>query len=219
MASTGPLSYADRAAFAVTSRLVSCLITESLLKAIYVPVKSSKAVGACVVLSGHAMAGAVPLEKPYRPVDVFVIVPLRTTPVLKPVVHPTLENEIGLVDPLDMLPWIYEICDDSNINPNLKVLPSESQIEGFKLTILIDQLDLPTAIRVKLPLPYRHFAEHATLSLSLDPLYLWKKFSAEMQLHPENQDAITHELRSSYDWQSTFLIHERSCNVYLDVTY
>lgn len=119
MPSIAPLSCGDRTAFAVTSRLLSCIITESLLKAIFVPIESSNAVGNCVVLSKQASAAAVPLEKPYRPADVFVIVPLRTTPILKPVGVVTVEKEIGLVDPLDMLPWIYEICED--LNPTLKV--------------------------------------------------------------------------------------------------
>jgi hypothetical protein len=121
MSSLLSLSCADRAAFAVTSRLLSCLITESLLKALFVPIHSEKAVGACVVLSNQASAAGVPLQKPYRPADIFVIVPLRALPVIKPSSNASLGKEIGLIDPLDMLPWIYEVREDLNPNPALKV--------------------------------------------------------------------------------------------------
>lgn len=124
MASLLSLSQADRAAFAVTSRLLSCLITESLLSALFVPIDVSKAVGACVVLSSQGIAAGAPLNKPYRPADIFVIVPLRTLPVLKPCRNDSLGQEIGLVDPLDMLPWIYEVREDPSLNSTLKVRPS-----------------------------------------------------------------------------------------------
>lgn len=121
MSSLDSLSYADRAAFAVASRLLSCIITESLLKALFVPMDSSTAVGVCVVLSKKAGAVTVPLRKPYAPTDIFVIVPLCTTPIIKQASQFQFGMEIGLVDPLDMLPWMYEVRDDPNLSPDLKV--------------------------------------------------------------------------------------------------
>lgn len=120
------LSSGDRAAFAVTSRLLSCLITESLLKALFVPVDNEKTVGACIVLSKQATAAGLPIRKPYRPADVFVIIPLRTRPILKPSRNHCDGKEIGLVDPLDMLPWIYEIQnvpDPSSVLTVIGLLP------------------------------------------------------------------------------------------------
>ena len=115
------LSSGDRAAFAVTSRLLACLVTESLLKALYVPLDSPKAVGACIVLSKQASSAGLPLEKPYRPADIFVIIPLQSVPILKPTDDPVIGQEIGLIDPLDMLPWIFEVDNDPNRNSDLTV--------------------------------------------------------------------------------------------------
>jgi len=124
MSSPLSLSYGDRAAFAVTSRLLACLITESLLKAYFIPLDSPEAVGACIVLSNSASKADQPPAKPYRPADIFVIVPLRTLPVLKLPKDPLINNQIGLADPLDMLPWIYEVHDSINRNAALTVIVS-----------------------------------------------------------------------------------------------
>jgi len=45
-----PSSSAERAAFATTARLLSCLVTESLVRAIFVPCRWSDCVGIGVVL-------------------------------------------------------------------------------------------------------------------------------------------------------------------------
>lgn len=121
MSSLLSLSNGDRAAFAVTSRLLACLVTESLLKAFYIPLNSLQAAasGACIVLSTEA---SLSLQKPYRPADIFVIIPLQSVPVLKPTNDSSIGKEIGLIDPLDMLPWIFEVDAESNENAVLKVL-------------------------------------------------------------------------------------------------
>lgn len=131
MSSLGTLSYDDRAAFAVTSRLLSCIITESLLTALFVPMDSSKAVGTCVVLSKRASATAVPLDTPFHCADIFAIVPLRTVPMFRASGSHHFGQEIGLVDPLDMLPSVYEVLEDSNISTSLKVCHStETRLLG-----------------------------------------------------------------------------------------
>ncbi|KAF8506286.1 IucC family-domain-containing protein [Hysterangium stoloniferum] len=171
MSSLLSLSSADRAAFAVTSRLLSCLITESILKAVFVPIDSPNTIGACIVLSKRASDADLSLKEPYCPSDIFVVIFLRSVPILKNRGDATIEKEIGLMDPLDMLPWIYE-------------------------------LDLPSTILSGLPFSHHNLTtQHTTLSLSLDPLHLWNKFSAESQLIPENKDAVSQELHSSFEWQ------------------
>ena len=128
MSSLGTLSYDDRAAFAVTSRLLSCIITESLLTALFFPVDSSKAVGTCVVLSKRASATTVPLDTPFHCADIFAIVPLRTVPMFRASGSHHFGQEIGLVDPLDMLPSVYEVLEDPNISTSLKVCHSTDTI-------------------------------------------------------------------------------------------
>lgn len=112
------LSLADRAAFAVSSRLLSCLVTESLLKAIFIPVDPSSSLsgtcGTCVILSNKANISNVPVGRPYHPSDVFLLVSLRFPPILKKPVDDAAAAEVGLVDPSDMLPWIFEIREDHN---------------------------------------------------------------------------------------------------------
>ncbi|KIJ27921.1 hypothetical protein M422DRAFT_37525 [Sphaerobolus stellatus SS14] len=182
MSSLISLSSGDRAAFAVTSRLLACLVTESLLKALYIPLDSPSTVGACIVLSKEASSAPLPIEKPYRAADIFVIIPLQTVPVLKSSNNVSTNEEIGLIDPLDMLPWIFEVYNDPNRNSDLTH-------------------DLPGVILSNLPLTQYDFTEDTTLSLSLDPIHLWSKFSAEMQLSSDNQEAVTEELKSSFEWQ------------------
>ena len=115
------VSFDRRAAFTVASRLVAALITEGLLKAIFLPIKSPGAVGACVVLSSEASNAGFPLARRYCPADIFTIVPLRTLPILTTAGSSHLGRSIALVDPLDMLPWMYEICDTPQSNPASKV--------------------------------------------------------------------------------------------------
>jgi hypothetical protein len=84
----------DRASFATSSRLLSCLIAESLLKAIFVPacdIPLKHFIGAAIVLTSSASKR----DRPYNPDDIFAIIPLRHIPVFKP----RCKDEIGLLDP------------------------------------------------------------------------------------------------------------------------
>ncbi|TFY82934.1 hypothetical protein EWM64_g1073 [Hericium alpestre] len=73
-------TFHERATFATASRLASCIVTESLVRALYIPISHPKAVGVGVILSGPASA-----KSPHR-------------------------MEIGLLDPLDMFPLLLEIA-------------------------------------------------------------------------------------------------------------
>src|SRR6266849_1095463 len=71
-------SSAERASFATTARLLSCLVTESLVRAIFVPLRWSDCVGIGVVLNAPIIAATtIPIH------DVLAIVLLRHVPVLK----------------------------------------------------------------------------------------------------------------------------------------
>lgn len=100
------LAPAERAAFATTARLVSCLVTESLVRALYYPLAGFEATGFSVVLSGDVSSD----KSSYASQDILAIVLLLYIPVFK---HNGIDprgREIGLLDPLDMLPLVFEIA-------------------------------------------------------------------------------------------------------------
>lgn len=110
-------SSAERASFATTARLLSCLVTESLVRAIFVPLQWSDCVGIGIVL--NAPISTIPIHNCKQ--DVLAIVLLRHLPVLKTDSESGDEpraKEIGLLDPLDMSPSVLvisgngESCED-----------------------------------------------------------------------------------------------------------
>ena len=125
----GPPSSTERASFATTARLLSCLITESLLHAIFVPLQWSDCVGIGVVLK---KAPAPTHNHNYKQEDVLAIMLLRHVPVLRTGRGPTYQNnkmksadsrssdddprgkEIGLLDPLDMFPLMLVTSGDGD---------------------------------------------------------------------------------------------------------
>lgn len=111
------LPSADKAAFAVTSRLLSSIITEGLLPAVYVPLDDSTiARGLCVILSRDQTPG------PLRASDVYAVVPLHHQPLLKPRDATTaLGRSVWLLDPFDMLPRVLEPRDYSFLPGNSTV--------------------------------------------------------------------------------------------------
>ena len=102
------LQPSERAAFAVSSRLLASIVTESLLRAYYVPIHSDEARGVCVVLSTHVIGEHPVLTRSLRPADVFAILPLHQEPIFsgKLTKH---GRPIWLLDPLDMIPSIFEL--------------------------------------------------------------------------------------------------------------
>lgn len=200
------LSPSERAAFAVSSRLLSCLVTESLLKAIFVPSNSNTTTeicGTCVILSRKASKSDVPVGRPYHPSDIFLLVSLHSPPVVKPSVGPTKASEVGLVDPSDMLPWIYEIREEPNphqskVSP--KVASSQKSFSFKKLTRW--QAEHLTQFASSLPTEFYNATQHTITSLSLDPLNIWSKLCMEIELDDANRISISEELESSMGWQS-----------------
>jgi hypothetical protein len=106
-------SSAERASFATTARLLSCLVTESLVRAIFVPLQWSDCVGIGVVLK--TPIATIPTHN-CKQEDVLAIVLLRHVPVLKvdseSSDEPRAGKDIGLLDPLDMFPLVLVISGD-----------------------------------------------------------------------------------------------------------
>jgi hypothetical protein len=102
------LQPSEMAAFSVTSRLLASIVTESLLQAYYVPIRSEEARGVCIILSTHVTGEHLILTGSLRPADVFAILPLHQ----EPVCSGTLSRHgrpIWLLDPLDMIPSVFEL--------------------------------------------------------------------------------------------------------------
>jgi hypothetical protein len=111
-------SSAERASFATIARLLSCLVTESLLRAIFVPLQWSDCIGIGVVLK--APIATIPTHN-CKQGDVLAIVLLRHIPVLKTDSESSDEprgREIGLLDPLDMFPSVLVISGDGESSEN-----------------------------------------------------------------------------------------------------
>jgi hypothetical protein len=91
-----PSSSAELTAFATIARLLSCLVTESLVHAIFIPLRWSNRVGIGVVLKPSKST------VPYFQEDILSITLLRYVPILKPGSRDPPGYEVGLLDPRDM---------------------------------------------------------------------------------------------------------------------
>ncbi|KAI0267697.1 IucC family-domain-containing protein [Gloeopeniophorella convolvens] len=170
----------ERAAFAVTSRLLASIVTESLLHAYYVPLHSDEACGACVILSTHVMGAHPVLTRSLRPADVFAIIPLHQEPVFGGVSTPH-GRPIWLLDPLDMLPFIFGLSARGSESDPI------STLEASILSCLA-------------PPPWQ-LEEFSVLSQNWDPLHWWRKFAANVIISNDVDTTLTDELKSSYIWQ------------------
>ncbi|KAI0303605.1 IucC family-domain-containing protein [Multifurca ochricompacta] len=171
----------ERAAFAVTSRLLASIVTESLLRAYYVPISSDEACGVCVILSTYVLGEHPTITRPLRPAGVFAIIPLHQEPVLTGAFtgHGRL---ISLLDPLDMVPAFFDISSrESGLGEN-------SSLQRSILSSLVS--------------PSWQLGEAALLTQSRDPLHWWRKFAADVMVGSDIIASLAEELSSSYIWQS-----------------
>lgn len=114
MSSGYQLPPAQHATFAVISRLLSCLVTESLLRAYYIPLSGlPEATGFAVILSTHLMSEQPIINRSLRAHDIFAIVPLQHPPAFGEATAFRHGRSIGLLDPLDMVPVFYELSEAS----------------------------------------------------------------------------------------------------------
>lgn len=111
IASTYTITASESAAFAVSSRLISCLVTEGLLRAFYVPLPHNHPTsteGAIIVLApGRSSDQSARLHTD----EIFAIVHVHHAPVLAKGPKHKHGFPVALVDPLDMLPEIYDVID------------------------------------------------------------------------------------------------------------
>ena len=106
-----------QAAFAVISRLLSCLVTERLLRAFYVSLTdTSRAAGIVIVLSTHLISEQPITDLGLHEHDIFAMVPVHHPPIFNGTSLSKHGQPVGLLDPLDMLPEIYEF-GESHLGP------------------------------------------------------------------------------------------------------
>ena len=98
--------HVEKAQFATTARLLSCLVTESLVHAFYQPVKAPEAAGFAIIL--NAELTSYPERSTIQADAILAIVALHHPPVFKPDGVDFCGKEIGLLDPLDMIPFVLE---------------------------------------------------------------------------------------------------------------
>ncbi|KAJ3997600.1 IucC family-domain-containing protein [Lentinula boryana] len=173
-----------KANFATTSRLLSCLVTESLSRALYFPLTGFEATGFCVLLSGNVSSRPPqPIDVPYQLTDILAIVLLKHVPVFKHDSADPRGQEIGLLDPMDMLPLTLEFVQKFH-NEN------------------DTHFELEQALFARLTAPGWHLpAQSTTIVPSLDPLVLWDKFAKSYDVQENMSKEIAEELESSVRWQ------------------
>ncbi|CAA7267094.1 unnamed protein product [Cyclocybe aegerita] len=179
-----PSSPRPHAAFAVMSRLISCLVTEQILRAFYIPFNEpvQEAVGFLVVLSVQLVSEKPILRRALRSEDIFVMVPLHHLPTFKD--HRVSKQDhgqlVGLVDPLDMLPYVYE----------LKKETGEDVADPFVQAIHACLLPPPWDLRGQ-----------GMLRRVEEPVHLWQRFADGVFIPESLRDVIKGEIQSSFDWQ------------------
>ena len=112
---------ADCASFASTARLLSCLVTESLVRAIFIPLQWSDGVGIGVVL--NARVSSIPATDciSYSQGDILAIIVLKHVPVFKHDSSDSRGKEIGLLDPLDLCPLVLVTASHKDSDENEEV--------------------------------------------------------------------------------------------------
>ncbi|KDR79022.1 hypothetical protein GALMADRAFT_137986 [Galerina marginata CBS 339.88] len=182
MLAESPLPPRERASFAVLSRFLSCLVTESILRAFYVPFKTSTpgTSGILVVLSTHTISEDINTPRTFNSKDIFAMVPLHHPPVLQDKETYKYGQLVGLVDPLDMRFPVYEFCGKEEVDDNNYL--SQAVLECLRLP----PWDLKT---------------HRYLCQAKDPVSLWRKFIETMVIQEPLGEVIAQEMQSSVDWQ------------------
>jgi hypothetical protein len=198
------LSPGDRAAFATSARLLSCLVTESILRALYLPIHGFEATGVCVILNSD-VSSQPPSLQPYASKDIFAIIPLYHVPVFKHDGTDPRAKEIALLDPLDMMPWIFEVDPNRTEPPDTEV-PLSLRLSCQSHRPFSQHIDLSATILDVLSGSGWVISKSTQLFTSRAPVSLWEKFAMSVGLQDALLKDIATEFESSVKWQS------RSCN-------
>ena len=112
----------ERASFATIARLLSCLVTESLVRAIFIPLQWPDSVGIGVVLNAPVSNILATDCISYLQRDILAIIVFKHVPVFKHDSSDPRGKEVGLLDPLDMSPLVLAITTHKDSDENEEVL-------------------------------------------------------------------------------------------------
>lgn len=216
------LSPGDRAAFATSARLLSCLVTESMLRALYLPIHGFEANGICIVLNND-VSSEPPSPQPYASKDIFALIPLYHVPVFKHDGTDSRAKEIGLLDPLDMMPLVFEVDPNGTGHNDTEVMSSDFPAFFLDQNHRFPQhTDLSVTILNALSGPEWEISKTTQLFTSRTPVSLWEKFGMNIGLEGTLLKEISAEFESSVKWQSQFrnLVNEsRLLTLRLEYSY
>lgn len=175
--------------FATTSRLIACLVTEGLVKAYLVPSSSSDdIVGACLVMR----------QAPHDD-KLLVAVPLYGLPELNQKEHLVRNGircpRIELVDPWDMVPFIYAPSSkkDASVVAPLPALQPASGAALKSITNLLSSVNV--------------LSSDNTLVDNYDAVQLWEQFAQDYGVATDLIELISSELASSIEHQSKYIYY------------
>ena len=98
-----------------------------MLRAFYLPLAHPRASGVLVVLSNHLMSEMPVIDRALQSKDIFTLVPLLNAPLFSGTSVSKHGRPVGLVDPLDMFPEIYELTKAiSNYADNVRQAVSDA---------------------------------------------------------------------------------------------
>ena len=175
----------QRAEFAVTSRLFSCLVTESLLRALYFPLSDVSATGFALILFQGPSAEASNVQaSDIQLANIFALIPLQGIPLLNYEDETTVRG-ITLLDPLDLV-------------PSPLVISSYEQLQSYGIS---DQVALTAAILNTLD-EYGYFEQNKSqLEICWDPVFFWRNYARYANLAGDLTEEIARELANSVEWQ------------------
>ena len=177
----------QRAEFAVASRLLSCLVTESRLRALYFPLSDVSATGfALILLHGPSATSAFRADD-IQITDIFALIPLQGAPILDCGEDGTAIKEITLLDSLDLIPLPLVISKYDQLRSHGISDPRPSTLAAA----ILDTLDA-----------YGGFEQSKSrLDICWDPVCFWRNYAIYANLANDLTEEIAQELANSVKWQ------------------
>jgi hypothetical protein len=199
------LDPADRAAFATAGRFFSCIVTESLARALYIDLSParSKACGIAIILSGDKSAQPPPaIDSPYEQKDILAVLPLRHIPIFKHDGTDPRGPEIGLLDPTDMIPIVFQLKVPEYLD-GAPVSPRRDSGIDFQTFVQheAEHKDLSSAVLTRLGINGWKLSPTLCLVERKDPVEIWTELAKSIDINKKMIDEIAEELKSAVKWQ------------------
>ena len=176
----------QRAEFAVISRVISCLVTESLLRALYFPLSDASATGFALILLHCPSAEASDLQaSDIQLADVFALIPLQGIPILNYEENGMTIREISLLDPLDLVPLPL-------------VISNYDQLQSHGMS---NQVALTEAILNTLKGCGYFEQNESQLEVCWDPVLFWRRYARYANQAEDLTEEIAQGLANSVKWQ------------------